>query len=193
MAKRFGKRPRFALLLTFCAVLGLFMPIGTTAPRFGRARSLNNPAGLNSWDNSIAGTENDHVVRIVIRNLDRDVLLTMDRADPLKHRNTNDLLATTYRFVSDGDGFTSSGIQVGGSYGGVPFSQQGHGTFVSAANLMNPGVVVTFAGGDNKVRIFHTSRGRNAEDFGSNSDLTEAPDAGKYEGRMKIRMTWPVP
>ena len=46
-----------------------------------------------------------------------------------------------------------------------------------------------------EVSLFQlTISGTNAEDFGSDSDSTEAPDdSSSYEADMEIELTWPVP
>ena len=86
----------------------------------------------------------------------------------------------------------------GGSYGGTPYANQGQATgstdtthFVTSSALMNPGVVVTQIPPDETVILYIKSRGKNAQDYGSNSDATEVPDAGtNYEAAMEIRLTY---
>lgn len=163
--------------------------------------------GLSSWDNSLhTSGDNESFAVFEVKELDESgtlsVLITVLSISDLTNTVTGDTLATTWQFITDGDGTLDAGVETGGSYSGVTFFAMGHNTgtesFVSTTAFMNPGVVFQSGssgkkGLDDKGDITLAARGLNAEDFGSNNDATEAPDVGDYEANLQLMLTWPVP
>lgn len=192
------RRHRIGLIL-HAALLGalvLSLPRYALAPPnlSSNAVVVDTATTITNWDTTGVNSTTEQTVRAQITNMDQNVLLTFPQKGTLTYAATAETLSTTWKFWTDGDGVSSTGIQAGGSYGGVSYATQGLNAFASAANLANPGVVITLVGADKNVYIYITSRGINAEDFGSNSDSTEAPDAStSYSASMQMQIEWPVP
>ena len=165
---------------------------------WGNVVEVAAPTALTNWDTTGANSTTVHYLSITINSVDENILLDFTQKDPLKHKQTDETLTTTWTWWTDGNGTTTTGVITGGSYGGTPYANQGQATgstdtthFVTSSALMNPGVVVTQIPPDETVILYIKSRGKNAQDYGSNSDATEVPDAGtNYEAAMEIRLTY---
>jgi hypothetical protein len=153
----------------------------------------NWPDGLATVNNTLAGATNDSIAGATISFINQNLLVKNLTIENLKQSSSGEVLLTTWQITSDGNGTTTSGIQAGGSYGGVSYATQGLNAFVSGTDFMKPGLVVTYAGGDSRCELNITSRGLNMEWYGLDSDLTEAPEPGRYTAVLTFRMTYPVP
>ena len=110
-------------------------------------------------------------------------MLTAFKSGELKRNNNT--LKTYYRVETDGDGISSSGVvdnaanQLEGAY-----------SFVLETAFLEAGVEITYVPTDATVEVTVTCRGRNPEDFGALSDLTEAPEIGSYSAQLRLDITY---
>ena len=113
----------------------------------------------------------------------------------LTHTSTGETLATYCRIDSDGDGSSANGFGTLGSWGVGHYLYIGGGTTAwETQEGLTPQVFLKNATGqkidqqndDGNVLVTVTVRGVNGEDFGDNSDQTEAPNVGTYTGTLVL-------
>lgn len=147
--------------------------------------------GLSTWNTSSSTTDSDWTVRYRIININQNFSIrALSPPSPLTNAKASETLTTYWLF--NGDEYSAAPARTGIYPNLASYASQGYNNPVSASAFMTLVYVRDVGGADNTMDIYVTSRGVNAENFGNNSDLTEAPDSGTYTTSLTLRITYPV-
>jgi len=178
----FGK---VATIGAVCVTFYLQSAARLYAPTWGTPSGPSTPSGMSDWDNTTIGTTNDSVATITLDSLGS--LFTTVRVSSigdLTHSTVgSETLTTTWKFSTDGDGSSSSGVVESGTTQAL-----GHNTYVASASFLSGWVDVTRVSGDADTVFTITSHGENPYDFGNDSDATEAPVVGAYTADVVLEV-----
>jgi hypothetical protein len=168
--------------------IGLVFILSTVslyAPTWGTPSGPSTPAGMSDWANTTIGTTNDSVATITLSSLGS--LFTNVRVSSvgdLTHSTVGaETLTTTWKFSTDGDGSTASGVVETGTTQAL-----GHNTYVASGSFLSTWVDVTQVAGDTDTVFTVTSHRENPYDFGNASDATEAPVPGTYTADLVLEV-----
>lgn len=165
---------------------------------FISSEDVVTPATITTWDNAVvppAASIGSKRLRLAM-NVDVRMTTTLTDQSILKHSITGHPLATWLLISSDGNGKQDSGFKTSGPgldnllyVGGGSSAWETQEGLIAGQLLGSSGMKITKVVDDGGCILTLGVAALNGEDFGSDSDFTEAPDAGIYTGAVTLLVT----